>query len=77
MESYFLPDNEMHNFLVALFAMADLVMQSTIAYINGIEDPYYRLMEFCLRYAIYRNFVLAIQVNILIIFRYIFLLNLG
>lgn len=64
----------MHNFLVSLFAIADLMIESFVAYINGIEDPFYRLMEFCLRYAIYRNFVLAIQVQILIIIGIYFVL---
>jgi hypothetical protein len=45
-----------------LFGMADLMAQSARAYLDAIDDPYYRLMEFTLRYSIYRNFVLSIQV---------------
>lgn len=50
--------------LVMLFGMADLLVQSSAAYLEAIDDPFYRLMELVLRYEVYRNFVLNIQVQI-------------
>lgn len=52
----------MHNLIVGLFAMADLTVKSTVAYLSNIKDPFYLLLEFCLRYALYRNFIIEVQV---------------
>ena len=61
----------MHNLIVVLFYLAESMVQASAEYLKGIEDPYYRLMEYCLRYSLYRNFVLCIQVYIIINFRYL------
>lgn len=55
-----LEDNELHNFIVGVFALTDVLVEATHAYISRISDPLQRLVELLLRYSIFRNYVLAI-----------------
>lgn len=37
--------------------------QAAEVLVSGIEDPSHRLLELMLRYSIYRNFVISVQVR--------------
>jgi hypothetical protein len=41
---FLLEDNELHNFIVGLFALTDVMVESTHAYISKISDPLHRLV---------------------------------
>lgn len=62
--SFFIDNNELHNFIVCLFALTDSILSSFYNYIRTIKDPLQRLVELTLRYGIFRNFVLSIEVKI-------------
>jgi hypothetical protein len=56
-------DNQLHNFIVGLFALTDIILEATHQYVSMIADPLHRLVELTLRYNIYRNFVLGVEVS--------------
>lgn len=59
---FLLENNELHNFIVGLFAMTDTLLEAVHDYVRLIADPLHRLVELTLRYNIYRNYVLAVEV---------------
>lgn len=66
-KEFLIPNNELHNFIVSLYALTDVMVEATHAYLNHIHDPLQRLIELLLRYSIYRNYVLAIEVSYLLL----------
>lgn len=61
-KEYFIDNNELHNFIVGLFALTDVMLKATHEYVRMIADPLHRMVELTLRYNIYRNFVLGVEV---------------
>jgi hypothetical protein len=61
---FLIENNELHNFIVGLFALTDIMVEATHTFISLISDPLHRLIELLLRYSIFRNFVLAVEVFI-------------
>jgi len=47
---------------VGLFALTDIMLEAIHEYVRLIADPLHRLVELTLRYNIYRNYVLAVEV---------------
>lgn len=69
MREFVIEGNELHNFIVGLFALTDVMVESTHTFISLIPDPLHRLVELLLRYSIFRNYVLAVEDYLAFAFR--------
>lgn len=59
---YLLPGNLHHNLVVIIVAMLDLLVDSYSFYIQTIQDPMHAFIEFTMRYSIFRNVILSLEV---------------
>ena len=51
-----------HNFVVMIVALIDLLVDTTHFYIQSIHDPLHAFIEFNLRYCLFRNVILSLEV---------------
>ena len=59
---FLLPARPHHNLVVLLVALLDLFVDSFSFYIQAIDDPLYSFTEFNLRFCIFRNSLLSLEV---------------
>jgi hypothetical protein len=57
-----LKNNSLHNMVVTLFAFTDIWIEAIFSIVNAIEDPFYKLVEMMSRYAVFRSFVIELEV---------------
>ena len=43
-KEFLIDNNELHNFIVCLFALTDIMLEATHSYVNMIADPLYKLV---------------------------------
>ena len=55
-------DDVLNNLVVLIFAMTSGMVKSMEIYIDSFRDPIAILVEVLLRYSIFKNFVLGIEV---------------
>ncbi len=48
--------------VVTLFAFTDIWIEAIFSIVNAIEDPFYKLVEMMSRYAVFRSFVIELEV---------------
>jgi hypothetical protein len=52
-----------HNIVVIVLALLDLLIDCFHTYLQSIQDPLQAFAEFNLRYCIFRNVVLSLEVS--------------
>lgn len=55
---FFIEKNSLHNLLVAVYALTDVLLTSLQTYLESLQDPFHRFVELITRYSIYRNYVI-------------------
>ena len=62
-EGFLVRGNILHNFVVFVVALIDLLVDTFHFYIQSIHDPLHAFIEFNLRYCLFRNVILSLEVN--------------
>lgn len=57
-----LKENTLHNMVVTVFAVTDIWIEAIFSIVNAIEDPFYKLVEMMSRYAVFRSYVIELEV---------------
>ena len=61
---YLIEDCVHHNLVVLMVAVLDLVVDSFSFYVQTITDPLHSFIEFTMRFCIFRNVILSLEVHL-------------